>query len=53
MPEKTWQYPSNPENKRKVTEEGDMWRDEKTGQVSALNPEPTLDPNFWTPEPKP
>jgi replication factor A1 len=31
--EKTWQYPSNPENKRKVTEEGGAWRDEKTGQI--------------------
>lgn len=29
--EKNWQYPSNPENKKKVVEDGDGWRDESTG----------------------
>ena len=28
-----WQYPSNPENKRKVVQQGDAWVDESTGRT--------------------
>jgi replication factor A1 len=28
-----WQYPSNPENKKKVVQSGDQWVDESTGKV--------------------
>ena len=28
-----WQYPSNPENKRKVVQQGDAWVDESTGKT--------------------